>query len=56
VDDARSARAAGVRFIGIAQRNSVGLRALLEREGAAAVIENINAIERSFDARGEHRP
>ncbi len=45
VDDARSARAAGVRFIGIANRNSVGLRDLLEREGAAAVIENINQIE-----------
>ncbi len=45
VDDARSARAAGVRFIGIANRNSVGLRDLLSREGAAAVIENINEIE-----------
>ncbi len=45
VDDARSARAAGVRFIGIANRSSVGLGALLEREGAAAVIENINQID-----------
>lgn len=45
VDDARSARAAGVRFIGIAQRNNVGLREILAREGAAAVIENINEIE-----------
>lgn len=45
VDDARSARAAGVRFIGIAQRNSVGLDELLASEGAAAVIENINEIE-----------
>ena len=45
VDDARSARAAGVRFIGIASRTSVGLRELFEKEGAAAVIENINQIE-----------
>jgi HAD superfamily phosphatase len=45
VDDGRSARAAGVRFIGVAERRSDGLRELLEREGAAAVIENINEIE-----------
>jgi HAD superfamily phosphatase len=45
VDDARSARAAGVRFIGIASRNSPGLRELFENEGAAAVVENINEIE-----------
>ncbi|MFN2476297.1 MAG: HAD family hydrolase [Chthoniobacterales bacterium] len=45
VDDARSARAAGVRFVGIASRTSPGLRELFEQEGAAAVIENINEIE-----------
>jgi len=45
VDDARSARAAGVRFIGIASRTSAGLCELFEKEGAAAVIENINEIE-----------
>ena len=45
VDDARSGRAAGVRFIGIASRTSPGLRELFEAEGAAAVIENINEIE-----------
>jgi HAD superfamily phosphatase len=45
VDDCRSARAAGVRFIGIASRTSPGLRELFEKEGAAAVIENINEIE-----------
>jgi HAD superfamily hydrolase (TIGR01548 family) len=45
VDDARSGRAAGVRFIGIASRTSPGLRELFEKEGAAAVIENINEIE-----------
>ncbi len=45
VDDARSARAAGVRFIGIANRQSIGLDEILTREGAAAVVENINEIE-----------
>ena len=45
VDDARSARAAGVRFVGVASRTSAGLRELFESEGAAAVIENINEIE-----------
>lgn len=45
VDDARSARAAGVRFIGIAHPNSVGLAELLQREGAAAVIKDINQVE-----------
>ena len=44
VDDARSARAAGVRFIGIADRASVGLGEL-EGEGAAPVLGNINEIE-----------
>ncbi|MDQ6808346.1 MAG: HAD family hydrolase, partial [Verrucomicrobiota bacterium] len=45
VDDARSARAAGVRFVGIAARNSVALREIFAAEGAAAVIESINEIE-----------
>ena len=48
VDDARPGRAAGVRFIGIADRNNPRhdeLVALLKAEGAAAVIENINELE-----------
>ena len=46
MDDARSARAAGVRFIGIASRDrAASLRQLFANEGAAAVIENINEIE-----------
>lgn len=45
VDDARSARAADTRFIGVAHAGSGGLRELLKCEGAAAVIENINDIE-----------
>lgn len=44
VDDARAARAAGVRFIGIAAANP-GLAALLEREGAIAVLQSINQLE-----------
>ncbi len=45
VDDARSGRAAGVRFIGIAAAESAALRELFAQEGAAAVIENVNQIE-----------
>jgi HAD superfamily hydrolase (TIGR01548 family) len=45
VDDAQSARAAGVRFIGVADGRSEGLRELLRAEGAEAVIESINEIE-----------
>ncbi len=45
VDDARSARAAGVRFIGIASATSVELRELFAKESAAAVINNINEID-----------
>ncbi|HYO84109.1 MAG TPA: HAD-IA family hydrolase [Bryobacteraceae bacterium] len=45
VDDARSARAAGVRFIGVAHPRHPHLPDLLRREGAAAVIEDINEIE-----------
>jgi len=45
IDDARSARAAGVRFIGIAAAESTALRDLFARENAAAVIKDINEIE-----------
>lgn len=45
IDDAQSARAADVRFIGVASARSAGLRELLQAEGADAVIENINQIE-----------
>jgi HAD superfamily hydrolase (TIGR01548 family) len=48
VDDARSARLARVRFIGIAHANNPRrpeLIRLLEDEGAVAVIENINELE-----------
>jgi HAD superfamily hydrolase (TIGR01548 family) len=48
VDDARCARAAGVPFIGIAARSHTKrdeLIALLEREHAIAILENINEIE-----------
>lgn len=48
VDDARSARAAGVRFIGIASAGNpraAALRELLQAEGAEAVIDNINEME-----------
>ncbi len=49
IDDARSARAAGVAFIGVAgDENSRGdeLRRLFADEGARAVIESINELER----------
>ncbi|MDQ6654955.1 MAG: HAD-IA family hydrolase [Verrucomicrobiota bacterium] len=45
IDDARSARAAGVGFVGIASRASGELRRLFQQEGAAAMIENLNEIE-----------
>jgi HAD superfamily phosphatase len=45
IDDAQSARAAGIRFIGVGDSRSEGLRELLKSEGAEAVIENINEIE-----------
>lgn len=44
VDDARSARAAQVRFIGISAGDSE-LASLLEREGATAVLQSINQLE-----------
>jgi HAD superfamily phosphatase len=48
VDDARSAKAAGVPFIGIASRTSERrdeLVSLLQAEGAKAVLEDINQLE-----------
>jgi len=42
VDDARSARAAGVRFIGIADAES---GPILDCEGASAVVRNVNELE-----------
>jgi HAD superfamily phosphatase len=45
VDDARSAKAAGVRFIGVAHPRHAGLARLLSEEGAEVVIEDINEIE-----------
>ena len=48
VDDARSAKAAGVPFIGIAARSSARrdeLIALLNAEGARAVLDDINQLE-----------
>jgi HAD superfamily phosphatase len=48
VDDARSARAAGVRFVGVVHSNNPRRQEvlrLLGGEGAAAIIEDINQIE-----------
>ncbi len=48
VDDARSGRAAGVPFIGIAARNNSRydeLVALLNQEGAVAILDDINQLE-----------
>ena len=45
IDDAQSARAAGVRFIGIADARRERLRELFKAEGADAAIENVNEIE-----------
>jgi len=44
VDDARSGRAAGVPFVGIAARDEE-LARLLTNEGAVAVLDNINELE-----------
>ena len=49
VDDARSARAAGVPFVGIAagmESRNDGLLELFRNEGAVAIIDNVNQIER----------
>jgi len=48
VDDARSARAAGVPFIGVAARHHSTrdeILRLFEREKAVAIVENVNEIE-----------
>jgi len=48
VDDARSARAAGVPFIGVLARSHSHreeLQQLFEQEKAAAIVENVNEIE-----------
>jgi HAD superfamily hydrolase (TIGR01548 family) len=45
VDDARSARAAGVRFVGVAHPRHEGLPDLLRAEGAIAIIADINELE-----------
>ncbi len=45
VDDARSARAANVLFIGVAEGNQASLAQALVAEGATAVIENVNELE-----------
>lgn len=48
VDDCRAARAAGVRFVGIASPETPRhgeTRALFERLGAAAVLESVNGLE-----------
>lgn len=44
VDDARSARAAGVRFIGVAD-GSAQLATLLKEQGASAIVESVNDLE-----------
>ncbi|MBL8236447.1 MAG: HAD-IA family hydrolase [Bryobacterales bacterium] len=53
VDDARASRAAGVPFIGIGNRHDSGHAktvALMEDEGAIAIIESINELERIIPA------
>jgi len=45
VDDARCARTAGIRFIGVADPGLPGLAARLQDEGAIAVIPDVNEIE-----------
>lgn len=45
VDDARSARRAGVPFIGIAESHQTRLAKLLREEGARSVINSVNEIE-----------
>ncbi|MBI2689477.1 MAG: HAD family hydrolase [Acidobacteria bacterium] len=53
VDDARSARAAGIPFIGVGHRRDEGHAktvGLMESEGAVAIIESINELEKVFPA------
>ena len=45
VDDARSARASNVSFIGVAERNQASLAQALCAEGATAVVESVNELE-----------
>jgi HAD superfamily phosphatase len=45
VDDARSARASNVSFIGVADRNQVSLAEALCAEGATAIVESVNELE-----------
>ena len=45
VDDARSARASNVSFIGVADRNQTSLAEALCAEGATAIVENVNELE-----------
>ncbi len=45
VDDARSARTAAVRFIGVADLASARRARLLQAEGAVAVVADVNALE-----------
>jgi HAD superfamily phosphatase len=48
IDDARSAGAAGVPFIGIARPDQSALRQTLYSEGAKAVVENVNQLEEAL--------
>ena len=51
VDDARSAKAAGVRFIGIAAPDNARREELVElfrREDAAAILTNVNELEEAL--------
>lgn len=53
VDDARASRAAGVPFIGVGHRHDAGHAktvALMEAEGAIAIIESINELEQVLSA------
>ena len=53
IDDARAARAAGVPFIGVGNRRDEGHArtvALMDAEGAIAIIESINELERILPA------
>jgi HAD superfamily phosphatase len=58
VDDARSARSAGVPFIGIAAQSTPGhgeLVALLRSEGAFAVLDDVNQIEKALECAPRER-
>ena len=52
IDDARSARAAGVPFIGIAGPSNpryIDLVFLFQEEGAIAIVDDINYLEEVFE-------